>query len=159
MAVRSSRVLVSRTLSSTLRAIEAPSAALSTRPSASRLFVGWWLPVLAYVATIFVLSSQPGLTSPVNFQNSDKVLHLLEYGGLGFFLGRALRASLGWPLGAPSSLLVVAIGMAIGAGDEWWQSHVPGRDSTILDWCADSAGLVLAQILKLVFEQDGGPRR
>lgn len=121
-----------------------------------RLFLGWWLPVIAYVSTIFVLSSQPGLHPPVTFQNSDKVMHLLEYGGLGFLLGRALRATMGWPLGATASLVVVGVGMAIGAADEWWQSHVPGRDSTVLDWCADSAGLVLLQIVQLVFGRDGG---
>ncbi len=118
----------------------------------------WWLPVLAYVAIIFVLSSQPNLRSPLHFQNSDKVSHLFEYGGLGWLVGRALRATFGWRPCATAALVAVGVGMAIGATDEWWQSHVPGRDATVLDWCADSTGLVLSQIFDLLFAKDDPPR-
>jgi hypothetical protein len=34
-----------------------------------------------------------------------------------------------------------------GAGDEYFQSFVPGRDSSVYDWMADTSGVVLAQLV------------
>jgi len=121
---------------------------------ARTLILRYWLPVLVYVSTIFALSAQSRLSSPLHFQNSDKVMHLLEYGGLGVLLSRAIRASFSsWPWVA-TSLLTLGVGMAVGAGDEVFQSFVPGRDSTVFDWFADSAGMVLAQIGFLALAKD-----
>src|SRR6266436_1096633 len=60
-------------------------------------FMRYWLPVLVYLTVIFSLSAQPNLRPPFEFQNSDKLCHLLEYGGLGLLLGRAVRGGLGGP--------------------------------------------------------------
>src|SRR5262245_7919181 len=105
-------------------------------PSKSRRggFISAWLPVLAYVALIFILSSQPGLKPPFRWSNGDKLAHTLEYGGLGFLLVRALRTG---PTGmgpVAGGLAALAIGMAIGASDETYQRLVPGRESSVLDW-------------------------
>jgi VanZ family protein len=112
-----------------------------------RLLVNFWLPVLVYVGIIFSLSAQANLRPPVPFTMSDKVLHLLEYGALGFLLARALTATLRAlsPLGI--ALVALSIGIAIGTADECFQATVPGRDSSALDLAADTAGLAIAQLV------------
>ncbi|MBI2999506.1 MAG: VanZ family protein [Deltaproteobacteria bacterium] len=45
-----------------------------------------WLPALLYMGVIFILSSQSQLPVPYDFPESDKVLHLLLYSPLGFFI-------------------------------------------------------------------------
>ena len=117
-------------------------------------FAWTWLPILAYVALIFTLSSQPRLASPFHFTEGDKLAHTLEYGGLGFLLVRGIRmrTRLTGPLAG--GLAAVLIGFVIAAADEFWQSHVPGRLSTVLDWFADANGLVLAQLAFLAIRQE-----
>jgi VanZ family protein len=117
-------------------------------------FIKAWLPVLAYVVVIFTLSSQPGLRPPFDFENGDKLAHTLEYGGLGFLLVRALRTG---PRGmgpVTGGLAALAIGMAVGASDELYQRIVPGRDSSVLDWMADTGGLILAQLAWLALRRE-----
>lgn len=128
--------------------------AVVERVGSARMLGVQWLPVLAYVALIFTLSAQPRLTSPFQFQDSDKLMHLLEYGGLGVLLARAIRRSRPWRSVASAAFTTLAIGLAIAAGDEWFQSTVPGRDSTIFDWYADGFGLVCSQLVVLTFGRD-----
>jgi VanZ family protein len=115
-----------------------------------RRFVRYWLPVLAYVGMIFVVSAQPRLRPPLQFRNADKFAHVIEYGILGFLLVRAVRGdgSRGDPL--RDGLVALAIGLAIGAGDETFQSIVPGRESSVRDFLADASGLVFSQLAWLV---------
>lgn len=120
----------------------------------TKVFVRYWLPVLAYVALIFVLSAQPGLSPPVHFQNSDKVAHLLEYGVLGLLFARALRATLPARSWLFLSMLMLGAGLGIAACDEYFQSFIPGRDSTVLDWLADGTGLTFAQLAYLAAARD-----
>lgn len=117
-------------------------------------FAVTWLPVIVYVAIIFVLSAQPNLRPPFHYQNSDKLMHLLEYGGLGVLLVRALRASLPGRGVVFVVCATLAIGMAVAGLDEKFQSFIPGRDSSVFDWVADSCGLCLAQLAYLVILKD-----
>lgn len=120
----------------------------------TRVFTRYWLPVVAYVSVIFVVSAQPGLHAPVTFQNGDKLAHLLEYGVLGLLFARALRGTLparGWVF---TSMLSLALGLGIGAGDEYFQSFVRGRDSTVFDWLADGTGLTFSQLAYLATARD-----
>lgn len=99
---------------------------------------GFWLPPLLYMAAIFHFSSEsqpmPALTEHV----WDKLLHLTEYAGLGLLWCRALRSEgVGWS--AAIALAAVAV-MLYGASDEWHQSFVPLRDSSVRDWLADMLG-------------------
>ncbi|MFN8587653.1 MAG: VanZ family protein [Candidatus Eisenbacteria bacterium] len=119
-----------------------------------RFFLRWWLPALAYVAVIFTLSAQERLAPPFHFQNSDKVMHLLEYGGLGLLLARAIRASLPGRSWLETALVTAAVGLAIGACDEKFQSYVPGRESSVFDWFADATGITFAQIAYLAFAKE-----
>jgi VanZ family protein len=97
-----------------------------------------WLPPLVYAAAIFTFSAQsdpmPALTAAV----WDKALHWIEYGGLALLLCRAFRGEgYAW-LAACLLAAVVASGYAV--SDEWHQSMVPGRNSDVRDWVADTIG-------------------
>jgi VanZ family protein len=113
----------------------------------SRLLRTRWLPVAVYVALIFSLSAQAGLTVPGTFEWRDKIAHTLEYGVLGFLVFRAARDT--WP-NAPvlRRMILAALAVAtLGAIDEYFQAFVPGRDSTVYDWYADATGATLSQII------------
>ncbi|MBI4209107.1 MAG: VanZ family protein [Deltaproteobacteria bacterium] len=98
-----------------------------------------WIPFVLYCALIFYFSSQPEWPSPLQkFKASDKVLHFVEYGILGFLwmLGvwrSRFRNSWVWIGGIFFILL-------FGASDEWHQSFVVGREMALGDWVADSLG-------------------
>ncbi|HTN53893.1 MAG TPA: VanZ family protein [Anaeromyxobacter sp.] len=102
--------------------------------------VGAWILVLAYAGLIFWLSSQanPLPFLPRAWLARDKVLHALEYAGLGALLFVALRGR--GPRAWRLALLAAVLASLYGASDEWHQSFVPGRDADPLDWAADSAG-------------------
>src|SRR5438128_458629 len=98
----------------------------------------FWLPPIVYAAVIFHFSAEtnplPALTATI----WDKALHMVEYGGLALLVARALRRE---GFGRPWSLtLALVIASAYGASDEWHQLFVPGRDSNVLDWLADTIG-------------------
>ena len=114
----------------------------------------FWLPVLVYVTIIYSLSAQPNLKPPIRFPNADKFYHLLEYCGLGMLLARALRATLRVRVPLFAAMMALGIGMAIGASDEILQSFVPGRDSSVFDFAADSIGVMIAQLVYLFFAHD-----
>ena len=106
----------------------------------------YWGPVCGYAGLIFYLSSQPhpeeSLPSFVGLF-SDKVLHVVEYGVLGGLCYRAFQwgATAPWRSWAiPLAVLVTAL---YGLSDEVHQSFVPFRESSGLDWLADSIGAVL----------------
>ena len=127
---------------------------LPPRRSFFHLFVWFWSPVLIYVAVIFGVSAQPNLAPPFGFSNADKLMHMIEYGGLGFLMARALRASARIRFAVVAALIVTVIGAAIGAGDELFQRTIPGRESSPIDWLADVTGLLFAQIFFLLFTHD-----
>ena len=106
----------------------------------------YWGPVCAYAGLIFYLSSQSHpeeqLPSFVVLL-SDKVLHVIEYAVLGALVHRAFR----W--GAHASWRPWAVSLAVlctslyGVSDEIHQSFVPFRESSWLDWVADTVGAVI----------------
>jgi VanZ family protein len=97
-----------------------------------------WLPPLVYMLIVFQLSSESRPLPAVTAHVWDKLLHLIEYGGLAALVCRALLGEgLGW-LAAVTGAIVAA--SVYGASDEWHQSFVPMRDSDIHDWMADTLG-------------------
>ncbi len=115
------------------------------------LFMGFWLPVLAYVTIIFALSTQQNLQPPVNFLNVDKVLHAGEYLVLGLLLVRAMRASLRVRRPLFAAMIAIGIVVTVGAADEFLQSFIPGRQSDVLDLLADVLGGAIAQFVYVTF--------
>ncbi len=101
------------------------------------------MPVCAYAGLIFYLSSQPHpedeLPSFV-LSFSDKVLHVVEYAALGGLCYRALRWGTNESSGNLALPLAVLFASLYGISDEIHQSLVPFRDSSWLDWVADTIG-------------------
>lgn len=114
-----------------------------------RLLLRFWLPAAAYVAMVLFVGSRPNLRPPLSFENADKVLHILEYFGLGLFLTRAARAT--WVAAVPAALLALCVGILVGTCDELQQAHVPGRSASAFDLMADTVGLGLAPFVLRAF--------
>jgi VanZ family protein len=66
---------------------------------------------------------------------------MLEYGLFGWLLTRALAMSRDFRSFAALALWVLFLGGLYGVSDEWHQSFVPLRESSIFDWMADTAGV------------------
>lgn len=103
----------------------------------------YWGPVCAYAGLIFYLSSQPHpeeqLPSFVGLM-SDKVLHVIEYAVLGALFYRGFRWGAGASWRAWAVPLAVLCASLYGGSDEIHQSFVPFRESSWLDWVADTVG-------------------
>lgn len=108
-------------------------------------FLRYWGPVCGYAGLIFYLSSQPHPETHVPFVThiSDKVLHAVEYAVLGALCYRAIRGSgnESWKQQAiPAAVLLASL---YGVSDEVHQAFVPFRESSWLDWLADTVGATL----------------
>jgi VanZ family protein len=103
-----------------------------------------WVPAIAYTGLIFGVSSIAGLSPPVpTFRLFDKVAHIVEFTGLALFLTVAFRGSLPEARRAMTPLFVIALGLAVGVLDEFYQLSVPGRSREFLDWVADAVGVLI----------------
>jgi VanZ family protein len=103
----------------------------------------YWAPVLVYAAAIFYFStlSKPDEELPTFVRDlSDKLLHVAEYGILGALWYRAFRWASGPGIAASAVLLAVIAGSIYGLTDEVHQAFVPMRETSVLDWIADTAG-------------------
>ena len=101
-----------------------------------------WGPTALWAAVLFLLSELPGTVGSLPV-GTDKLVH----GGLYLILG----LSLAWGkektrLRVPMVLLLL-MGVGYGALDEWHQSFVAGRDVSVGDWVADSAGVIIGLLL------------
>ena len=110
----------------------------------ARLLVTTWLPPLALMAVIFLLSAQPDLSSGLGLLDliGRKLIHAAEYALLCFLWWRALRTV------APDGRTVLggaaAIALAYAISDELHQSLVPGRHGTPVDVLIDATGVLIA---------------
>ncbi len=110
-----------------------------------------WIPILVWVVLIFVLPnilsfSGDGPRLPKRF---DKVFHFAEYMVLAILFYRGLV----FPPERVRILLffaVICAGLAIGALDEFTQYFLPQRKSSIMDWLADAAGILVGTSLASV---------
>lgn len=108
-------------------------------------FLRYWGPVCGYAGLIFYLSAQSHPETHVPFVThvSDKVLHVIEYAVLGALCYRAIRGSGhdSWSRQAiPAAILLASL---YGVSDEVHQAFVPFRESSWLDWLADTVGAAL----------------
>jgi len=113
----------------------------------SSSFLRYWLPALIYVAVIFTISAQPGLRAPLEFRNSDKLYHLLEYLLLGVLIARVLANLRPAARPLPAGLMAVAIAALIATSDELFQSTVARRQSSVYDGVADTLGAALGVLI------------
>lgn len=114
-----------------------PVASVSPTP------VSLWLPVLAYTAFIFALSS---ISHPPTLpEGSDKGLHALLYCGLGLLVARARTG--GWRGVTVGTVLFAAMfGALYGASDELHQYFNPPRNVEAYDVLADTIGSTLGAV-------------
>jgi VanZ family protein len=110
----------------------------------------YWIPVALYAGVIFYLSSQPHpdeyLPSFLLTDVSDKVLHAVEYAVLGGLCYRAFRWSVNGQMESHALLFAIAMASLYGMTDEVHQSFVPFRESSWLDWLADTAGATVGAL-------------
>src|SRR5256884_7064619 len=92
-----------------------------------------WLPIVAWAAVIFTLSSIPSLSTGLGLWDTilRKGAHLTEYAVLGALLYRALGRE------APA----LAAGIAYAATDELHQHFVRGRHGSPVDLAIDTGGV------------------
>jgi VanZ family protein len=100
-----------------------------------------WLPVLAWAAVIFALSSIPSLSSGLGTWDTvlRKGAHVTEYAVLGLLLYRALERE----------TLALAAGIAYAATDELHQHFVSGRHASPIDVAIDAVGVSLGMLVWL----------
>jgi VanZ family protein len=98
-----------------------------------------WLPVVAWAAVIFALSSIPDLGTGLGGWDLAlrKIAHAAEYAVLGALLLRAVGREV------PAA----ALGIAYAVTDEIHQSFVAGRQGRPLDVLIDAAGVLLGVYL------------
>jgi VanZ family protein len=98
-----------------------------------------WLPVVAWAALIFVLSSIPDLGTGLGGWDLvlRKIAHAAEFAVLGALLLRATgRAGLAF-----------ALGVTYAVSDEVHQSFVSGRQGSARDIAIDAVGVLLGIVL------------
>ena len=101
-----------------------------------------WGPAALWAAVLFLLSEWSGPVGGLP-PGADKLVH----GGLFLILGLSLAWGKGRAGSGVSGLVVLLMGVGYGVLDEWHQSFIPGRDASVGDWVADSAGVMLGLVL------------
>ena len=94
-----------------------------------------YIPMLIVMAVIFFLSSQPDIPLPQTISFQDKILHFAAYGVLAVTVLWARRS-----VSSVACLGVVVYCLLYGISDEFHQSFVPGRTSSVYDVIADGVG-------------------
>jgi VanZ family protein len=105
-----------------------------------------WVPALIFMGVLFRLSSLPGNEIHLPpFPNSDKVVHFCAYAFLGWLI--SLRRVLAGTPGTGVDFKAMIVGMLYGISDEFHQSFVPMRDSSVYDWTADALGVTVGVLI------------
>ncbi len=108
-----------------------------------------WLPLLAWMGLIFVLSAQPDLPhAPTDWVDTllKKGGHAAAFGVLAWLYLRALRGR--GPSSARLRLVSFALTILYAASDEFHQAFVPGRNPRLSDVLIDGLGAMLAMVLE-----------
>ena len=122
----------------------------ATRQGAMVQVFWYWVPVALYAGVIFYLSAQSHpeeqLPSFLIEDVSDKVLHAVEYGILAVLCYRAFRWAAGPAVARQAVVLAIVAASVYGVTDEAHQLFVPFRESSWLDWLADTIGAVIGAL-------------
>ena len=113
-------------------------------------WLGLWGPVAGFMAAIFLVSAQS--TLPGSEHVWDKALHAGAYGVFGLFCLRATHGGIR-PLRRAPTVAAVALAVGYAAFDEWHQSWVPGRISSLGDWIADLVGVAIACLAAMIWSR------
>jgi VanZ family protein len=138
--------------------------------------VRYWVPVIAWMALIFlgstdVLSAEhtSRIISPILWWLNPEVSaetiarvqfllrkggHITEYAILAMLLWRASSAGAGLTMKVPIAFAVTLLGCAIfAASDEFHQGFVPSRTSSLHDVMIDICGALIGLIICLLFSR------
>tara|TARA_B100001250_G_scaffold229460_1_gene196975 strand:- start:100 stop:453 length:354 start_codon:yes stop_codon:yes gene_type:complete len=111
-----------------------------------------WTVTLTYIILITILSHQPAddisEVSP-NIKNVDKLFHFVEFSILGFLIFGSL--SLNSKEFDQILSLSIKIGILFSCLDEYHQSFVDGRDSSLADLIFDILGVFFGTFLHYRF--------
>lgn len=113
-----------------------------------------WLPPLACMGLIFVLSAQshlPSAPGPWLDTLLKKAGHAFAYGVLAWLYQRALRPHIRTPLVLRIASASLAVVYAL--SDEYHQTFVPGRTGRLFDVLVDGAGTCGAMLLSWWLER------
>ncbi|MBT8121099.1 MAG: VanZ family protein [Gammaproteobacteria bacterium] len=101
---------------------------------------------LLWAGTLYYLSDQPGMAITPLFSHQDKAMHVVAYALLGLFcMGALQQSTAGY---RPAQLwAVTALTGVYGLLDEYHQSFIPGRFSSLGDVIADLVGGFLGALL------------
>ena len=103
-----------------------------------------------FLLTIILGSSIPGKSIPsLYIFTKDKLLHIIEYFFLGFFLNKSLIKKTKFP-----GLLCLILGGLFAMVDEAYQSTVFGRVPSSFDVIADLMGLILHLIYNKIITKN-----
>ena len=102
-----------------------------------------WGPAALWVAVLFSLSSWSNPVGPLWLPVNDKAVHFVLFG----VLGGALAYGRWWSGSLVRHRFAIAVGIFYGVVDEWYQSTVPNRHPSVLDWYADIAGVLVGYLL------------
>ena len=109
------------------------------------------LPALIIAAFIWFLSSRSSLPELKSILAWDLFQHFLAFGALAFTAG-LWPSVIFWKRRPVFAALLSALpACAYGAIDELHQFFVPGRDSSVTDWIADTAGAVFGAAAMMLF--------
>lgn len=108
-----------------------------------RVAVTYWLMTIGYMGIIFYLSSRHNVRLPEISRHIDKIAHMLAYIPLAYLLCMSLRDSGMKKYACIAAFIIASI---YGVTDELHQSMVPGRDATIGDVAADTAGAFIGSL-------------
>ena len=101
-----------------------------------------WIPALFIMGVSWYLSSKSLIGYMPKFINADKLVHLVCFAGLAFWV------AFGFNLKKYSQFWISSIFVSVyGIIDEIHQSFTPGRFVSFFDWCCDSIGAVLGSLI------------
>lgn len=117
----------------------------------------WRFLVLLWFGTLYWLSSQSHLPSPVSFDGVDKLEHATFFaiGGVCFLL--SVRFA-GLARTRRTAIVVTVLFCAlVGGFDEWHQTYTPGRSGgDVWDWSADTLGGFLGAFIAMGLQRWAG---
>ncbi|HSD63040.1 MAG TPA: VanZ family protein [Ignavibacteriaceae bacterium] len=102
-----------------------------------------YLPLIIYWMILFVATTLPSKDLP-DTHVSDKIEHFTAYFILAVLLNFAMMFQNKYPgLRRKAWLFTLIIILTYAGLDELHQLFIPGRDCEVLDWVADSSGVLL----------------
>ncbi len=105
-------------------------------------------PWIFWMILITLQSSFSGIPIPdMGITYTDKILHFIVFGILGFLITRGMRYSKIEYLKTRPVLTAILLGCVFALSDEVHQAFVPARSAEVLDWVADFMGIVVFSYL------------